>query len=113
MSTLPPLTIERIDDLPLLLAQLQRMGLQEVLDQHLPAHGNWHGLSLGWVVTIWLCHILSEGDHRLNHVEPWVISHLETLRRCIGPGADRLDVADDHLAGVLRTFGSDDYCDGC
>jgi transposase len=113
MSTLPPLTIERIDDLPLLLAQLQRMGVQEVLDHHFHTHANWHGLSLGWVVTIWLTHLLSQGDHRLNQVEPWVISHLETLRRCIGPAVDRLDVADDHLALVLKCFAQDTHWGDC
>jgi transposase len=107
MSTLPPLTIERIDDLPLLIAQLQRMGMQEVLDARFRTHTNWHGLSLGRVVTIWLTHLLSQGDHRLNQVEPWVMSHLETLRRCLCPAVDRLDVTDDHLALVLKAFAQD------
>ena len=64
------LTTERIDDIPLLLAHLERMGLQPLLDEHFPTHGNWVGLSLGWVSVLWLTHILSEGDHRLNHVAP-------------------------------------------
>jgi hypothetical protein len=44
-----PLTIisERVDDIPLLLAQLGRMGLQGLLDEHFATHGNWVGLSLG------------------------------------------------------------------
>jgi hypothetical protein len=29
------------------------------------------GLSFGWVTVVWLTHILSEADHRLNHVAPW------------------------------------------
>ena len=62
MSTLPPFTIERIDDLPLLLAQLDRMRLRELLDRHFPVHGNWQGLRLGWVTVLWLTHLLSEGD---------------------------------------------------
>ena len=41
------LTTERIDDIPLLLAHLERMGLQPLLDAHFPTHGNWVGLSLG------------------------------------------------------------------
>jgi len=36
---------ERVDDIPLLLAQLERMGLQPLLDAHVPTHGNWVGLS--------------------------------------------------------------------
>jgi hypothetical protein len=51
------LKTERVDDIPLLLTQLDRMGVQELLDslsetlreQHFPTHGNWQGLSLGQV----------------------------------------------------------------
>src|SRR5919198_1112437 len=49
---------ERVDDIPLLLAQIERMGLQPLLDEHFPTHGNWLGLSLGWVTVIWLTHIV-------------------------------------------------------
>ena len=63
-----PLTIraERVDDIPLLLAQMQRMGIARLLDEHFPTHGNREGLSLGRVTTIWLTHVLSEADHRLS-----------------------------------------------
>ncbi len=56
-----PLTVtyERVDDLPLLLTQLKSMEVQQLLDKHFPTHGNWQGLSLGWVASIWLGHILS------------------------------------------------------
>jgi hypothetical protein len=62
------LTTEPVDDILVLLAQPERMGLQPLLDEHFPTHGNWVGLSLGLVSVIWLTHILSEADHRLNHV---------------------------------------------
>ena len=71
MTISPSLTVERIDDIPLLLAQMERMGIRELLDRHFPTHGNWLGLSPGRTVTLWLAHLLSEGDHRLNQVEPW------------------------------------------
>jgi len=61
---------ERVDDISLLVAQLDRMGVQPLLDEHFPIHGNWVGLSLGWVTVLWLTHLLSEPDDRLNHVEP-------------------------------------------
>ncbi|MGG6270889.1 hypothetical protein [Leptolyngbya sp. AN10] len=38
------ITTERVDDIPLLLAQLERMGVQALLDEHLPQHGNWQGV---------------------------------------------------------------------
>jgi hypothetical protein len=53
------LTTERIDYLPLLLAQLERMRLQPLLDEHFPTYGNWVGPSLGWVSMLWLTHLLS------------------------------------------------------
>jgi transposase len=95
---------ERVDDIPLLLAQLEQMGVQPLLDEHFPTHGNWVGLSLGWVTVLWLTHILSEADHRLNHVEPWAAQRLHTLRGCTGQPVHPLDLSDDRLAGVLEAL---------
>src|SRR5262245_22983938 len=99
---------ERVDDIPLLLAQLERMALQAVLDEHVPTQGNWVGLSLGWVTVIWLTPILSQADHRLNHVESWVEQRLHTLRRGTGPRVHPLDVTDDRLAAVLEALRVED-----
>jgi transposase len=95
---------ERVDDIPLLLAQMARMGVQPLLDTHFPTHGNWQGLSLGWVTVIWLAHILSQADHRLSHVEPWAEKRLHTLRGCTGQLLHPLDVSDDRLARVLQAL---------
>lgn len=92
---------ERVDDIPLLQAQVQRLGLPSLLDEHFPPHGNWQGLSLGWVAGIWRPHIRSEGDHRLNHVEPGVQQRLWTLRRSPGQPGHALDCTDDRLEVVL------------
>jgi transposase len=113
MTTSPSLIVERIDDLPLLLAQMERMGIPELLDRHFPVHGHWLGLSLGWTATLWLTHLLSEGDHRLNQVEPWAVAHLTTLRQCTGQGVDRLDLTDDRLAAVLRALADDHHWAAC
>jgi transposase len=98
---------ERVDDIPLLLAQLDRMGVQPLLDAHFPTHGNWVGLSLGWVTVLWLTHILSEADHRLNHVQPWAQQRLQTLRGAIGEQVHPLDLSDDRLAAVLEALSDD------
>lgn len=113
MTPSPSLIVERIDDLPLLLAQMERMGLRELLDRHFPVHGHWRGLSLGWTATLWLTHLLSEGDHRLNQVEPWAVAHLTALRQCTGQSVDRLDLTDDRLAAVLRTLADDHRWAAC
>jgi transposase len=100
---------ERVDDIPLLLAQLDRLGVQPLLDAHFPTHGNWVGLSLGWVTVLWLTHILSEADHRLNHVQPWAQQRLQTLRGATGEQVHPLDLSDDRLAAVLEAL-RDDTC---
>jgi len=108
MNEIEPLTIERIDDVPVLLAQLERMQVAPLLDRHFPTHGNWQGLSLGLVSVVWLSHILSEGDHWLNHVEPWTGGHLTCLQACLGQAVRSLDFTDDRLAAVLDYLSADD-----
>ena len=103
-----PLTIERIDDVPILLAQLEHMQIGQLLDRHFPTHGNWQGLSLGMVSVVWLSHILSEGDHWLNHVEPWAKPRLNCLQACLGQEVRSLDCSDDRLAAVLDYLSEDE-----
>ena len=107
---------ERVDDIPLLLAQMECMGVQPLLDEHFPTHGNWQGLSLGWVTVVWLTHILSQGDHRLNHAQPWAKKRSETLSRCTGQTVRALDFSDDRLGDVLSALSKDasweDFEDG-
>jgi transposase len=94
-------THERVDDIPAILAHLQKMGVAALLDQHFPTNGNWQGLSLGWTTVVWLAFILSEGDHRLYRVEPWVKAHQRTLSGCIACKVRPRDLADDRLATIL------------
>lgn len=107
MNEIQSIITERVDDIPLLLEQMQRMNLPTLIDEHFPTHGNWQGLSLGWVSTIWLSSILSRGDHRLVHVEPWVANRLWTLRTATGQAVERLDFTDDRLEIVLRRLSDD------
>jgi transposase len=107
MNEIPNIITERVDDIPLLLEQMQRMELPTLIDTHFPAHGSWYGLSLGWVSTIWLSSILSRGDHRLVHVERWVGNRLFTLQTVTGQDVERLDFTDDRLEIVLRRLSDD------
>ena len=107
MHEIPNIITERVDDMPLLREQRQRMGLPTLFDDHFPIHGNWQGLSLGWVSTIWLSSILSRGDHRLVHVEPWVAQRLWTLGATTGQAVTRVDFTDDRLEIVLRHLSDD------
>src|SRR3989449_2927072 len=107
MNEIPNIITERVDDIPLLLEQMQRMGLPTLFDDHFPTHGNWTGLSLGWVSTIWLSSMLSRGDHRMVHVEPWVAKRLWTLRVTTSQAVRRVDFPDDRLESVLRRLSND------
>jgi hypothetical protein len=107
MSETLTIISERVNDIPLLLAQLERIGLQTLLNEHFATHGNWVGLSLGWVSVLCLIHILSEADHRLNHVKPREEQWLHTLREGTGQPVHPLDVSDDRLATVLESLSND------
>jgi transposase len=107
MSEQPTIQTERVDDVPLLLAQLERMGVAASLDAHFPTHGNRQGLSLGWTCTIWLAHILSQADHRLNRVRPWADLLQSTLNAHLPSPLRPTDLTDDRLADVLRALSDD------
>src|SRR5947209_5292294 len=98
---------ERMDDIPLLLTHMQRMHLAELLDKHIPTHGQRKGLSVGEVSVVWLAHILSQADHRMNRVQEWAQRHLETLHGCGVKALEARDLTDDRLADVLRLLSSD------
>jgi len=103
MST-PELTVnvERLDDMPLLYGFLEKMSIQSAIDTVIKPHGNWEGLSMGWVVTIWLIHITSVYNHRMDRVQEWVAKHLASLRQLTGQEVTALDFTDDRLAICLR-----------
>jgi transposase len=94
--------IERVDDLPLLFGLLQQMGLQVIIDQVITPHGNWEGLSPGWVITLWLMHILSEQNHCMEPVQAWAEKHVVTLCSLSGQEVKGLDFSDDRLALCLK-----------
>ena len=92
---------EQVDDIPILLVQGKKIGVPELLDQFFLPHGNWQGTSFGWTTLIWLAHILSEGDHRLNQVEAWVEKRPHTLEISAGESVRALEWSDDRLGIVL------------
>jgi len=94
--------IERIDDLPLLYGLLKKMGVQKSIDEVIEAHGNWAGVSPGWVITIWLMHILSEKNHLMEPLEKWAASHLKILKRITKQPVQSKDLTDDRLALCLK-----------
>jgi transposase len=96
------ITTERIDDFPLLLEVMQRLGLPAIIDTHLHRHGLHRGLSWGWIATIWLAHILSQNNPRKQPVQAWVRQAHETIARISGLEVNELDFTDDRLTLLLR-----------
>ncbi|CAK0743538.1 transposase [Gammaproteobacteria bacterium] len=97
---------ERVGDVPLLIGQMIRMGLPEILDKHIPKHGKQRKLSWGWTAVIWLSYILSEGDHRKISVAQYVSEMANTLNALTGQPIETLDFDDDRLSHLLRHIGN-------
>jgi len=98
---------ERIDELPLALGMLQRMGVPQSMDAHLdPGHGNRQGLSYGQLTHGFSAHIITARDHRVVAVEAWSQEHQCVLSRLLGAPVGDKDFTDDRLADLLYAVGS-------
>jgi transposase len=103
--------VEVVADLPVLWATLQRLDLPAALDRLFPAPANWKGpLTPGEVLAVWLLFVLSQADHCLSHVEPWVAQHHGTLSALLGKEVLPVHFHDDRLADWLdRLSGGDSF----
>lgn len=103
------LRVEAVADLPVLWATLQRLDLPAGLDRHFPAPLHWKGpLTPGEVLAAWLLFLVSQGDHCLNHVQPWVAQHQGVLAALLGKPVVPTDAHDDRLADWLTRLGQGD-----
>src|SRR5437764_3130040 len=106
--------VERVDDIPVLLATLKQLRVAEILDRHFPSGHRWKGeLTFGEVACGWLAFITSQGDHRLAGVQPWAQANRHTLAACFGKAVRPLDFQDDRLADMLDHLALDDSWQGC
>src|SRR5574342_464213 len=115
MSTTEPrlLRVEVVADLPVLWATLERLGLPATLDRLFPTPRHWKGpLTPGEVLAVWLLFILSQADHCLSHVEPWVCQHQGTLSALLGKEVLPHCAHDDRLADLLTRLGGGDAFSG-
>jgi len=104
----PQITHERVDDIPLLVYVMhQQLGYDHILDEVIPRHGNWLGLSFGKVTIGWLTHILSESNHFMSHVEDWANDRPETLGELLEQPIRPTDFTDDRLEEVIRILSLD------
>src|SRR5436309_6553407 len=101
------LRVEAVADLPVLWATLQRLDLPATLDRHFPAPPHWKGpLTPGEVLAVWLLFLVSQADHCLNHVQPWVAQHQGTLSALLGKDVRPVQAHDDRLADWLTRLGT-------
>ena len=99
---------ERVDRIPLVLGILQQMGVQLIIDANYKPHGNHQGLSVGWLVELFLVYVLAETDHKMVPVQAWVAKHHNTLERLTGQRIRANDFTDDRLGDVLRYLSQDE-----
>src|SRR3954449_7639135 len=103
------LRVEAVADLPVLWATLQRLDLPATLDRHFPAPLHWKGpLTPGEVLAVWLLFLVSQGDHCLNHVQPWVAQHQGVLSALLGKPVRPTHAHDDRLADWLTRLSRGD-----
>ena len=105
-ANLPRVTSERVDDIPLILHWLGEMKVAEVLDQALPKpHGNRKGLSYGQLSVFLLTYIVSQSDHRLCAVEPWVNQRRRPLEGSTSWSIGEKEASDDRLGVLVGLLG--------
>ncbi len=101
MSETLDITTEQINDRPLLLGIIEDVGIRRMIDARIQPHGGWQGISVGTVVSIWLCHLLMERDHRLVSVRDWAAARTQTVNALLGITLRDTDLTDDRLANAL------------
>ena len=97
---------ERIDDIPVIVEWLKQMEIAKCIDQKLKEpHGNHKGLSYGQLSVLLLTYIITQSDHRLSAVEPWVQTHRTILELTTGWSIGEKDTTDDRLGRVVEELG--------
>ena len=100
---------ERVDDVALLIAQMVKMGLPEILDRHIPRHWTQRGLSWGWTAVMWLADIVTAGDHRQVAVETYLKGMHHPLSHLTAQAIEPLDFSDDRLSHLLKHLSKPAY----
>ena len=100
---------ERVDDIPLLLGFLQKLGLPEFLERHLGSHHLHQGLPNGILATTWIAFILSEADHRKISVQDWARRHHRLLESFWAHPVRPVEFSDDRLSILLRRLHDADW----
>ena len=90
-----------LNDIPLLFSLVMQLEVVGSIDKHIKEHGNHRGLSTGWLVAIWLIHILDTSSHAKSSVRDWVNVHKPLLEALSGEQLREVDFEDNRLGRVL------------
>jgi transposase len=104
MSTL---TIERVDDIPIIFHCLIRMRVAERIDRFWPVHGNWKGLSYGQLAVLFITYMIHSLNHRLAGMEVWIADHHHLLEQLTGWTLTPKEATDDRLGILVGELGRD------
>ncbi|MFN0087371.1 MAG: transposase, partial [Blastocatellia bacterium] len=102
MNEHPQLTHIRVDDIPLLLGLVMQMKIAEIYDREIGDYKTHTGLSGGWMLTIWLAYVISQGDRTKYKVEGWARQHHAVLEKVTGTKFAPSDFNDNRLGALLK-----------
>jgi len=94
-----------------LLNTIIKMGIPEIVDQTIPIHKNWTGLSPGYTMAVWLTHLLYNGDHTLSRIESWAEERINVLSAITGKPINSRDFSDDRLGNILEKLSDPEIWD--
>jgi transposase len=98
----------RVDEIPLLYSVVKEYGIIDLVNKYVSVHGNWEGSLPSDILSIWICYLLRECDHRLSSVEEWVEDRLELFQVLSNNENLRsVDFSDDKLGFLLELFSDD------
>jgi hypothetical protein len=100
--------IERVDTIPLIIAILKKMGVQEIIDSIFTPHGNWSGLSYGQLAVLFITYVLHSLTHTFSGMESWVNQHRTVIEQATGWQVGEKDATDDRLGRLAEVLGEDD-----
>jgi len=101
-------TIERADEIPLMVYWLLQMQVHTIIDRVCPwPHTNRQGLSYGQLAVLFIAYVVHLRTHRLCGMEDWVMKHRLVLEQATGWSIGPKDATDDRLGAVLTVVGED------
>jgi transposase len=100
--------IERVDELPIIMAMLKKLCVQEIIDKHFFSHGNWSGLSYGQLAVLFITYVLHSLTHRLYGMEQWLNQHKAVIQQITGWQIGDKDATDDRLGIMTEVLGEND-----